>query len=172
MNAADAERLLREQKLGGKCEPGVVFELDRVAQAVPPEREVHQRSSKEYREYQVPEDKRDLLTYPPADFVPDLLTLEKPGDALVIADQPIRNFYVAVLAHRDEPSIKEFFDLYAKQDVLYNQFSLQRTRQYYEKAMTQLRTDAVPADKIDKDGHFLVPEQLRKRNSDRPNEAE
>src|SRR5262249_18414853 len=131
-----AERILREvQQKENLPEP---FILDRVAQLKPPEREVQLLPRREYFPYQVPEAKREQLTYPPEDFVQELLTLERPGDALVVADRPVRTFYVATLMHRLEPTLSQFAELYKRtplSDQLYDRFVAEHDRAFQEKVL-------------------------------------
>jgi hypothetical protein len=159
-----AERILREVQQKEKlAEP---FILDRVAQLNPPEREVHAFFRREYVPYQVPEDKREQLPYPPESFVKDLLDLHRPGDATVVEDRPVRTFYVPILLHRLEPTLAQFADLYKRtplSDQLYDRFVAEHDRTFQEKVLKQLRKDAGT---IDKDGRFAIPEHLRRKSSE------
>jgi hypothetical protein len=164
-NPEDAVRVLREQK------QGEVFELDRVSKLVSPDREVHALMGTDYRPYQIPEDKRAFIPYPPYGLVDGLLTLTKPGEALVLPDQPVRNFYVAVLQGRDEPSVQQFLALYAKtamDDPLYARFLQDQDRRYRTRILLQLRREAqgLPAREGGlgaKESQYQIPEDLRKR---------
>jgi hypothetical protein len=165
MAPADAERHLREQKEGGE-----IFELDNVALLVPPTREVQPRVRKEYMRYQVPERLSGVLPYPPDDLAQQLVSLERPGEAEVVADRPARAFYVAVLFNRDEPTLKAFNDLYKKtpkQDTLYNLFLVEWQQEYHRAVLEQLRREAGP---VDKQGQFIIPEAIRRRESGRSEE--
>jgi hypothetical protein len=156
----DAETLLSEQKLGP------VFELRRVMPLLPPERETLPRVRTEYRPYSVPEDQAELFPYPPADLARQLLVLERPGDAMVIADRPERNFYVAVLLDREEPSLKSFVSLYGRtpnRDTLYTLFTQERRAEFQRKVLDQLRRESRA--KLDNDGRFEIPEEIRRRES-------
>ncbi len=51
-------------------------------------------SPDDFRPYEP--DKKDIA-YPPTDFVDQLMKLKEPGDSLVVADQPVKHYYVAVL---------------------------------------------------------------------------
>jgi hypothetical protein len=155
---ADAERFLREQNLGE------IFELNNIAQLVPPTREVHEKRVTEYVPYSIPPDHINQLTYPPAEMVKHLLTLKRPGEATVIADQPAKNFFVAVLFDRDEPTVKQFESVYRKpttEAMIYNLFTQTEREEYYRSVMKQLRTEA---GKVDKDGRYVLPESYRKRS--------
>jgi hypothetical protein len=168
MSPADAERFLREQKLGE------LFELDNVAQLVPPTREVHEFTRTEYRPYRVPEDMAEKLPSPPGDMVKQLLTLKRPGEATYITDLPAKNFYVAVLFNRDEPTVKQFVRLYEKsptQDTLYPRFVATRREEHRRAVMEQLRREA-SGGKVDKEGRFDLPEAVRKREGGRGGEEE
>jgi hypothetical protein len=166
-----AERILQGEEKSGW---GPIFRLNNVAQLVVPEREVHLLVRGEYLPYRVPEDMRSHLPHPPADLVKQLLMLERPGEATVIADQPARTFYVAVLVSRDEPTVKQFREVYQRTprfDTLYTIFTLQRMDEYRRSVLEQLRREAARG-KVDKDGRYEVPEDIRKRESGRSGEAE
>jgi hypothetical protein len=153
---ADAERFLKEQKLTS-------FELDKVVQATPPEREVHFGMTTQYRPYQVPEDKADLLPYPPQDLAKQLMKLARPGDATVVVDSPAKTFYVALLVDRAEPSLSDFKSVYVRSpnsDPMYMALMGRRREEYRKSVMEQLRRDA-GAD-LDKEGRFKLPEAVRK----------
>ncbi len=157
---ADVERLLIEKKFGD------LFELDTIAQLVPPAREVQPMARVDYLPYEVPSSKKEQLTYPPADLVKQLLKLKRPGEATVIADLPAKRFYVAVLLNRAEPTVKEFEMLYKSPplgDTLFNRFSAMQTTEFRKSVMDQLRRDAAGEKKVDKDGRFVLPEEYRKR---------
>lgn len=155
LNAADATRLLREQK------QGPLFELDNVAQLLPP-REVLAGRQTEYRPYQVPEDKADVLPFPPADLPKRLLELKRPGEATVVVDQPARQFYVAVLQERNEPTMADFRSIYAgtpHSDTLYSRFLADTRTDFRRTVLEQLRKEA---GEIDKDGRFKLAEEVRR----------
>ncbi|MFO0926113.1 MAG: hypothetical protein U0736_03615 [Gemmataceae bacterium] len=126
LNAADAVRLLREQK------QGPLFELDNVAQLLPP-KEVLPGRQTEYQAYQLPEDRFDQFAYPPADLAKRLLEMKRTGEATVIADQAARNYYVAVLRERNEPNIADFRSIYGstpERDTLYSLFLAERRQDF------------------------------------------
>jgi hypothetical protein len=156
----DVERFLREQ------EPklGELFELNNIAQLVPPTREVFPLRPTEYVSYSVPSSQFNQLSYPPAEMVKHLLSLKRPGEATVIADRPAKNFYVVVLFDRDVPTVKQFEELYKKptaEATLYNNYFAPEQRDEYQKAVVrQLRAEA---GKVDKDGRFVLPDSYRKR---------
>jgi hypothetical protein len=158
LNPADAARVLNEQKLGE------VFELDNVAQLVPPRETLAARRT-EYNPYQVPEDKQALFEFAPPDLAKRLLTLKRPGDATVVADLPGKNFYVAVLMERSEPTLADFKSVYArtpKEDTLYSLFLTQRREDYRKSVLAQLRRDAAGPDGVDKDGRWKIPDAVRR----------
>src|SRR5262249_32141379 len=101
----DAVNFLREQKLGG----GELIELTGVSKLVKPAHEILMGLQRQYRPYQVPEDK---IRYPRDTFVSQLLTLKNKGDSMVLRDKAEAYFYVAVLLERSEPSIEEFYEAY------------------------------------------------------------
>jgi hypothetical protein len=165
---ADAERFLREQQAG----LGALFELDNVSQFVQP-REVHLMLRGGYQFYQVPEDKTSLLRYPPPDMVKQFLTLER-GEATVITDVPAQTYYVAVLMARDEPSVKEFSEVYGRSprfDTMYLICRRERMEEYRRTVLEQLRREAT-GNKLDREGRYPVPDEIRKRESGRGSEVE
>jgi hypothetical protein len=111
--------------------------------------------------------------YQPDDFVKQLLTLERPGAATVVADQPQRTYYVAVLLARDEPSVKQFREVYSRTprlDPLYSIFARQRSEEYRRMVMDSMRREA-SGGKV-KDGRWDIPEDIRKRDARGDSEAE
>jgi hypothetical protein len=83
----------------------------------------------------------------------------------VVVDQPARNFYVAVLMDRAEPSVAEFKALYEKtprNDSLYSMFLAQRRADFRKSVLEQLRREAGP---VEKDGRFKVADSVRRRDS-------
>jgi len=158
-NAADALRFLREK--------GPVFELDNIAQLLPP-REVLAMPNVEYRPYQVPEESADLMRYPPTELAKQVLQIKEIGQARVIADQPVKTFYVAVLLDRSIPTQAEFTKLYARtpRDTLYNRFLSQRREQFRKNLLEQLRAEAAGGrDKLERDGRFKLTEAGRRSES-------
>ncbi len=112
LNPIDALKFLREQKQGD------VFELGNVAHLVSPIFKLHGHKFRpdEFRPYQPP---KDRIAYAPADFVDQLLKLKEPGASLVVADQPVKHFYVTVLMEKPQvPDTREFYEIYS--------FSVQR----------------------------------------------
>lgn len=160
-----ALRALRDA--GARLKPATQeFDLSNIAHLVPrsnlfmPGRDL----PVELRPYEVPSDKEQYLKYPPADFVTRLLTLKEPGDALVMADRPAKNYYVAVLEARSVPSMREFVELYGKprqNDQVYNQLMNDQRRELYLDLMKQLRKDA--GAKLDEQGNYIIPESIRGR---------
>jgi hypothetical protein len=158
---ADAVRYLREKQAG----LGPLFELDDVSQFVQP-RDVQMVKSGNYQRYQVPEDRAKLLPHAPPDMVRQFLTLEQPGDATVIADLPAKTFYVAVLMARDEPTVKDFSQVYAlppRVDLLYRLCRRERMEEYRRSVLEQLRRES--GAKLDKDGRYQVPDEIRQREA-------
>jgi len=150
------------------------FVLSNVAQLVAPAHEVQEGQRREYRPYQVPADVQEQFPYPPSDLVKQLLTLKKPGQALVLRDQGVRNFYVAVLLDRDPPSgplsptkLEEFNKLYASaadhKDPLWERSQDQERYDFTRRVMADLRREAGP---VDEDAQFIIPEGIRLRGSE------
>lgn len=163
LDVAAAQKVLATQK------QGTLFELDNVAQLVPP-REVLAARATEYRAYQVPEEKMDHLEFPPLDLAKQLMVLKRPGQATVITDMPAKTFYVAVLLERSVPTIEDFKAIYAKtptSDTLYERFLAQRRQEYRKTVLEQLRREAVGRDdkKLDRDGRFKLSDAITKRES-------
>jgi hypothetical protein len=160
--AEEAVKFLQGQKHGFD-----EFTLENIARLVP-------RSSDflpgrldflvEYRPYEVPADK---IAYPPADFVDKLLKLKEPGDSLVLADRPMKTYYVAVLVARSSPHLREFKDAYslgARSDPIWQRMMDDRRQTFQEELMKQLRLEAVGSkDQLDEQGNIKVPENLRVR---------
>ncbi len=155
-NASDAIKYLREQK------QGEVFELTNVAHLRPPAFFIGRKATpQDFRPYQPPADR---IAHPSADFVTRLLTLKEPGDALVLADQPVQHYYVAVLMEKPQvPDRREFYEVYAYADgpnPLWLDTMNTRRRTYYQKLMEQLRSEAT---KSIEGGEYVIPESVRSR---------
>jgi hypothetical protein len=157
---ADAIKYLREQKYGDE------FELSNIARMVPRSTEFvpfrHDNPS-DFRPYEVPADK---IAFPPENFVEKLLNLQKPGDALVLADRPMKHYYVAVLEARSVPPLNEFYDLYKKSpqdDPVWMEMMKDRRREFELALTRQLRAEAVGPDKLDEQGNYVLPESVRGR---------
>lgn len=158
--AADSVRILQERGTSF----GPIFELEGISQLIAP-REVLPARRTEYTPYVVPEEKSEYLEYPPADLAKQLMTLKRPGQATVIVNQPATTFFVAVLLERSEPSIEEFKRVYArtpKEDTLYSIFLTHRRADYRKAVLDQLRREA---GKVDKQGHFEIPDSIRRRET-------
>jgi hypothetical protein len=154
--------LLRELRADPKEEP---FELKGVAHLIAPEFVPFRRERPEFRPYQLPADK---IAYPPSNFVDRLLTLQKPGDALIVADRPMKHYYVVVLLTRDEPQRREFYDLYevpAMEDPIWKQMMMDRRRQYQLELVKQLRAEA---GKVDSEGNLVISAAGRDRGEGTP----
>src|SRR5207302_11422634 len=98
--------------------------------------------------------------------VTQLLGLKKRGDAMVIVDAPARTFYVAVLENRDDrQNVNEFFKVYKdpREGQLWRLFDEDRTKEYRKMVVEQLRREAVGADKLDKDGKYIISQAVRDR---------
>ncbi len=158
-NPGDALKFLREQK------PGVVYELNNVAHLIPKSTEfrpvIGKLAPTDFKPYQPP---KDVIAYPPADLVDQLLKLKQPGDALVVADQPWRHFYVAVLMEKPQiPERREFYEVYRTaggDNRLWQEMMASRRHKYYRELMGQLRAEAT---KELEGGEYAVPESVRTR---------
>jgi hypothetical protein len=158
LNPADAVKFLREQKQGD------IFELTNVAhlQAKVNLLAGHKFTASDFDPYVVP---KDRIAYPPTDFVDRLLKLKEPGDSLVLADRPVRHFYVAVLMEKPQvPERREFYDIYNSRGLdnrIWTEMIDARERKYAEKTMAQLRAEATKA--LDEGGEYVLSDKVRSR---------
>ncbi len=161
-----AVQFLRQQDLGS------VFPLQRVSHLTAPDFSLPEAkiTAANYRAYVPP---KDLVPYPPSDFVDQLLKLKKRGDSLVMADRPVKHFYVVVLMEDPQPAERrEFYGAYRQssmdnlgllpnlQEPLWNQMMADRQHKYARKLMEQLRAEATPDLQ---DGEYVLPENIRNR---------
>ena len=166
LNPSDAVKFLREQK------QGEVFELTNVAHLVSPIFNLpgHKFTPNDYKPYQPP---KDRIPYPPTDLVDQLLKLKEPGQSEVLADQPVKHYYVAVLMEKPQvPERREFFDIYTtpgREDRLWNEMVESQRRAYFLKVMEQLRTDAT---KSVENGEYVLPDNIRERGQSSSSESE
>jgi hypothetical protein len=161
-----ARRFLVEQKLGS------LFELDNVARLVGPAFPQPGRRLffGDLRPYQPP---REFIAYPPPDFVDQLLKLKRRGESMVVADQPVRHFYIAVLREDPRPpDMKDFQDVYSLQmpskfgspilqESLWDKMMGEKRRKYEQTLLEQLRSEAT---KSLRDGEYDLPDTLRNRS--------
>jgi hypothetical protein len=161
-----ARRFLVEQKLGR------LFDLDNVARLVGPAFAQPGRRLffGDYRPYQAP---REFIAYPPPDFVDQLLKLKRRGESMVVADQPVRHFYIAVLREDPRPpDMKDFQDVYSLQmpskfgspilqESLWDKMMGEKRRKYEQTLLEQLRSEAT---KSLRDGEYDLPDTLRNRS--------
>ncbi len=167
LSPEDAVRFLREQKLGS------VFLLNKVSHLTTPEFNLPgaKSFSGDYRPYVPP---KDLVPYPPSDFVDQLLKLKKRGDSLVLADKPVKHFYVAVLMENPQPpERREFYDVYGQlsldalgllpnqEDQLWYKMMADRQRKFTQDILKQLRSEAT---KDQQDGEYILPESITNRS--------
>jgi hypothetical protein len=120
-----------------------VIELTKVARQVP--EDVAVPTGHRYQSFHFP----DTIRYPGKDWVNQMLDqLKTKGDTLVLADQPEKTFYVAVLLERREPSMHTFYDVYREaavsmnRDQLLEQFAQERRTKYREEFLKALRVEA------------------------------
>jgi hypothetical protein len=162
-----ALQFLVQQNLGN------VFRLDKVAHLTVPEFNLPgaKVSPADYRPYVPP---KELFPYPPSDFVDQLLKLKKRGESLVMADKPVKHFYVAVLMEDPQPPERqEFYDAYrqsslpnlhllpTQEEPLWYQMMAERQRKYEQEILVQLRTEATPDLQ---DGEYVLPDSVRNRS--------
>jgi hypothetical protein len=125
-----------------------------------------------YDGYKFPE--KDLA-YPRADTVDELLKqLKQPGDAVVFADRPERNYFVALLEERKVPSEKEFYEVYQHaprgliSDSLWSRFQAERDQKYRAAIIRHMREEALAP--LDDQGNFKIDPEVRKRLRGGPGE--
>jgi hypothetical protein len=104
---------------------------------------------REYHPYRVPEDK---IPYAGAEFAAKLLGLKAVGKTTVLSNQPEDTWYVVTVVKQTPPSSADFYITYmdsvpgkpppAIQDMLFSDFEAERQREYQDKILRQLRTDA------------------------------
>jgi hypothetical protein len=145
-----------------------VVELSNVAPMVRPKEALFAVSP--YRPYEVPEELRPKLTYPPEDLPRQLQVLKRPGDATVVADRTETTWYVAVLVERSEPTMQEFEGVYRNSprfDPLHEQLQEKKSSEFRQAVMVQLRRDA---GELDNSGRFKLPAEVRSRDVGRSSE--
>ncbi|MHB1422397.1 MAG: hypothetical protein ACYC3I_04210 [Gemmataceae bacterium] len=162
-----AVRFLVQQGLGS------VFQLDKVSHLTTPDFNLPGQAQfhGSYRQYVPP---REFVPYPPSDFVAQLLKLKKRGDSLVLADKPVKHFYVAVLMENPQlPERREFLDVYNLPNIdnhnlfpnldepLWYQMMADRQRKYAQKLLEQLRAEATTDLQ---GGEYVLPDSIRNRS--------
>jgi hypothetical protein len=155
---AEAVRFLGEQKVGGK-----VFEIPDLARLTVPKGAVD-TTTQQYRPFVVPADK---IAFPRKNFIDRLMDgLKKPGDALVVSDQPDRHFYVTVLLERVVPTRRDFLELYqlgtaTRGGSFWSDYVMEDMRRdYRQRFLWQLRSDA-SGGKVDEDGKLILAEGIK-----------
>jgi hypothetical protein len=120
-----------------------VIELTKVARQVP--EDVAIATGHRYQPFRFP----DAIRYPGKDWVDTMLDkLKVTGDTVILADQPEKTFYVAVLLERHEPSLRTFADVYRdaavslSRDQLLEQLVQDKRTKYREEFMKALRVEA------------------------------
>lgn len=150
---------------------GTVFQLNGVAHLATPEFSLpggERFVAGDYRIYQPP---KEFIPYPPSDFVDQLLKLKKRGESVVIADQPVRHFYVAMLREDPKlPDMKEFQEVYSlrapeirfpgQPEPLWDRMMADRHRKYIQKLLEQMRAEAT---KELQGGEYVLPDNVRNR---------
>ncbi len=144
---------------------GQVFQLIKVAHLLTPEFSqpgLEKSFAGRYYNYVPP---KEYIPYPPADFVEQLLKLKKRGDSRVIADQPVRHFYIAVLMENPQlPERKEFYEVYNlrnQEDPLWDKMTADRQHKYAQELLAQLRAEAT---KDLQGGEYVLPDNVRNRS--------
>ncbi len=163
----NAVQFLVQQNLGS------VFQLTKVSHLTAPEFNLPgtKFNTTDYRSYSPP---KEFVPYPPSDFVDQLLKMQKRGDSVVIADKPVKHFYVAVLMEDPQPpDRKEFYDAYSQpslaslnlvpsqEEPLWQKMMADRQRKYEREVLKQLRAEATKD--IQDDGEYILPDSIRTR---------
>jgi hypothetical protein len=143
-----------------------VIELTKVARQVP--EDVAIATGHRYQPFHFP----DVIRYPGKDWVDQMLDhLKVKGDTLVLADQPDRTKYVAVLLDRHEPTLRTFADVYREaavsvsRDQLLEQFIQEKRTKYREEFLKALRVEATPdkyKEEVAKTGKYHLDEEYTK----------
>ncbi len=151
---------------------GKVSQLNKVSHLTTPEFNLPgaKFSAADYRPYVPP---KELVPYPPSDFVDQLLKLKNRGESVVIADKPVKHFYVSVLMENPQlPERREFYDVYNQPSLenlglmpnqdeqLWYKMMAEQQRKYGQKILEQLRAEAT---KDLQDGEYVIPENVRSR---------
>ena len=72
---------------------------------------------------------------------------------------------VAVLDARSVPTVKEFKEVYSRPvaiDTMYSMYTQARAMEYRKAALEQMRREA---GKVDREGRWEIPEEIRKRET-------
>src|SRR5262249_20719899 len=135
-------RDLAERKKDEKWGP--VFDLTNVARLVEQKSPVPvPNAARQYKKYEVPEDKKELINARP-DLADQLLkALKEPGDTTVVWDQPEKTYYLALLdcAESLKQLEQDFFADYkkpAKDDQLLMRLVREQQGKYIRGVMEQL----------------------------------
>ncbi len=120
-----------------------------------------------YEPYSIPESVVSLArSDTPEQLVRDL---QKPGDATVFRDRPEKNYYVAALVSRVEPTMMQFRSVYQAavpegglfggRDLLLKRLERDREREYRKNLLKQLRTEAQAP--LDEFGNYRIDPDVR-----------
>jgi hypothetical protein len=119
-----------------------------------------------YHPFRIPS---NIIEYPRAETVEKLMdSLKDIGDVALVADLPIRNWYVALCESRNEPRIGTFLNLDGSgsrslSDRFYTEFIVpQEEKSYEEKILKRLRYEA-GKDDLDGAGRWRIPSEVRAR---------
>jgi hypothetical protein len=138
-NGADAGiRILRNK--AEKIGTNIVY-LDRVARlsAPGPAAVMARQPGSGYDRFKVPEDR---VEYPSARFLMELLDMNKPGEAKVLADRPESTYYVAVLQSRSVPDFYTEFSRNEKALMDRMEQDVHPRMRFHEGVIAQLEKDA------------------------------
>jgi hypothetical protein len=156
--------LARVKQLAAEKKLGTPLELNEIARQVPEVLPV--ATGHQYHPYQFP----STIAFPGGDWVNDLLEkLKNKGDTLVLADQPQKTFYVAVLLDRRVPTLRTFYDVYRdmavspQRDPLLEGFVRERREKYRQEFVTRLRIEAGAGP----NGQFKLSEDYQKQQESR-----
>jgi hypothetical protein len=116
----------------------------------------------EYEPYRFAESQ---IAYPRPDTVDRLLKLQK-GEVTIVPDRPEKEYLVAVLLGREEPTLEKFHKVYEQtgnpflRDVLWSRLSRERQQRFAADLLKQLRAEAAP---VDDNGNYKVDPEVRKK---------
>ena len=154
---------LSTQKINGKN--GLPFEVENVSRLIP------QRTTNPFEPvgYESFRFKAADIPFPREGFLDQLLTMDKPGQAIVLRDKPGTTFYVAVLLSKNEPPQADFQRAYERagamvdRDELWNRSNQETRRKYMMGTFKDLRSGATKG-KVDVDGMIQLPSSVKKKS--------
>ncbi len=166
----NAERFLRDEQVRRGL---TVFDLPGPVAKLVPQLFSRAGVDTDYDSYRFPESQ---IAFPRPDTLDELLkALKKPGDATVLRDRPDRNYYVAVLIDRSEPTPDKFYSVYERtrglfgRDLLWNRFERDRQEKFLADMLKQLRAEAKAP--VDDNGFYVLDADVTKKIDRRAGDA-